>query len=69
MLHSAPPANEGKFSSDPTPDLPKLTTSSPFLMEEHSLLVTCYHGASPSREPESDSVVLIRNNLKCHVTT
>ena len=65
----SPPANEGRFSSDSPPDLPKIMTSLPFSMERTlSLFYTSYDGAPTSYGPGSAPVVLKKNKLKCNVT-
>ena len=43
-----PLTNEGKFSLDRPPDIPKTMTSPPLHIEGLSLLVTSYNGAPPS---------------------
>ena len=63
-----PLANEGKFSSDRPPGIPKIMTSPPLHIEGTlSLLVTSKNGAPPSCEPGSALLCLL-NKLKCHVT-
>ena len=46
-----PLTNEGKLSSDRTPDIPKTMTCRAPHVEGLSLLVTSYNGAPPSCEP------------------
>ena len=45
--------NEGKFSSDRPPDIPKTMTSPPLHIEGLSPLITSYNGTPPSCEPGS----------------
>lgn len=66
ILRSAPPTIEGKFSFDPSPNLPKIMTRSPSPYEGDVLSVSCL---VPSGDVITFSIQFFPGNSPVHCLT